>query len=403
MSLRRLPLNWIRSRSPHRSGPETAAYRAWTPDGWDLCLVRLLPRDSASGEAPARTTPIRGGLSVVPVAGDTAISTVTDGPGGGRPVLLLPGYATDHRCFLPPVRGGVARALRDAGFDPWILEFRGTGGSRRRMPSAGPCRIDERIRFDVPAAIEAVRARTGAETVDVVGHSLGGVILYAHLALSSTSGVRRGATLASPGTFRPDRLGVGACKALPSKAMRLGRHGVKHMGRVPARGVVSWASLLPVAPLYQTHFERSTAAHPYMRRWLREMVTDIYGPELAQLAGWVTDGTLSCAAGRTNYQAFFPQIDNPMLFVAAMADRVVPLAGVEYAYEAISSPEKELLVLDAGRPAEPVYGHLDVLVGARAERDVFGPLVDWLAVVDGAQSAGRPLAAAPRTLRLDAV
>ena len=68
------------------------------------------------------------------------------------------------------------------GFDVWIVSLRGDEGttppSRRARRSIS---FDDYARYDMAAAVDAVRERTGSETVSWVGHSLGGMLLYAWL------------------------------------------------------------------------------------------------------------------------------------------------------------------------------------------------------------------------------
>jgi alpha-beta hydrolase superfamily lysophospholipase len=114
-------------------------YRAITEDGVDLALTRF----------PARRA-------------------------GQAPVLLTHGTFSN---------GGIcarlAAYLAEHGFDAWVLDLRGHGGSQRAVPKPD---FEAFGLLDVPAAIEAVRTHTGRRDLYLVGHSGGGLAFLMHLA-----------------------------------------------------------------------------------------------------------------------------------------------------------------------------------------------------------------------------
>ncbi len=91
---------------------------------------------------------------------------------GPRPIIVVHGYAMNRANFLP-----LARRLRDAGLGPvlgfeyWTLGK--TASAARRLAEY----VDE------------VRAATGAPQVDVIGHSMGGVVGRYFVQLGGGDGV----------------------------------------------------------------------------------------------------------------------------------------------------------------------------------------------------------------------
>ena len=106
-----------------------------------------------------------------------------------KPVLLLHGASASHKTFLNP-GGGLAAWLAQHDFDPWLLDWRGSG-----------CVVDEPRNFeslrktgeiynfnlaakhDIPAAIEKVRSVRGQDKISVLGFCMGGAILAESVAL----------------------------------------------------------------------------------------------------------------------------------------------------------------------------------------------------------------------------
>jgi pimeloyl-ACP methyl ester carboxylesterase len=102
-------------------------------------------------------------------------------PGSGVPVVAVHGYTQNRVDFL-----GIARACRRAGVGPvygfnypWLATI---PGNARRL-----------ARF-----VERVRRETGAPRVDLVAHSLGGLVAMEYLAEGGSDAVRRVVTIASP-------------------------------------------------------------------------------------------------------------------------------------------------------------------------------------------------------------
>jgi pimeloyl-ACP methyl ester carboxylesterase len=91
---------------------------------------------------------------------------------GPRPIILVHGYAMNRANFLPLAarlsRAGLGPVI---GFEYWTLGK--TASAARRLA----------------ALVAEVRERTGAATVDIVGHSMGGVVGRYYVALGGGDGV----------------------------------------------------------------------------------------------------------------------------------------------------------------------------------------------------------------------
>jgi pimeloyl-ACP methyl ester carboxylesterase len=98
----------------------------------------------------------------------TGIAYITAGPSNGPDVLLLHGFAADHR--LNWVSPGVVDALASAGHHVIALDARGHGQSDKpRDPAA--YQPDA-----MPRDAQALLDHLGVETVDVVGYSMGSMV-----------------------------------------------------------------------------------------------------------------------------------------------------------------------------------------------------------------------------------
>ena len=90
-----------------------------------------------------------------------------------HPVLICPATGISQRFYAP-----FARGLAQQGSDVLTFDYRGIGMSLReahvRLSTA---RKQDWGQLDMPAALDWLRQRSGADAVDLVGHSAGGQLI----------------------------------------------------------------------------------------------------------------------------------------------------------------------------------------------------------------------------------
>ncbi len=103
------------------------------------------------------------------------------------PVILAPGFGTSTLAFsIDTVETNLPEFLYAQGYDVWLFDYRASAD----LPSANTqFSADEIALYDWPAAVEQVRAITGAETVQVVGHCVGSMSFLMAM-LAGLKGVR---------------------------------------------------------------------------------------------------------------------------------------------------------------------------------------------------------------------
>ncbi len=152
---------------------------------------------------------------------------------GPRPIIVVHGYAMSPACFRP-----LARRLAAAGLGPvvalpyWTLGK--TASAARRLG----------------ALVDDVRAATGCAQVDVVGHSMGGVVGRYFVSLGGGDGVVANLiTLGSPhrGTD-VSAIGIGR----PAKELLLGSSLIQRLDAAPppsqTRLTVVWSRADALVP-----------------------------------------------------------------------------------------------------------------------------------------------------------
>jgi pimeloyl-ACP methyl ester carboxylesterase len=332
-------------RRLHRLGtPADEVHFAPTHDGWRLALHRYLPgRGDGVGPPPP------------------------DGTGRPRePVILCHGMLSNRFNLDLDEEHSLARSLRRAGFDVWVMELRGHGESRRA--GSGGIRpfdwtVDDYVRTDLPAVVDYVRGATGADRVHWVGHSLGGMILYAACALGLTSAIRSAVMSDVPTSFGEDR--------------RVGWFGKAYVRLVPivppvlfipfvlVLGFISPSLLLPKYGIR----DRRT-----MLRIVANGIIDLGCTRVArQLVDLVLRRRFASADRLIDYEAGVERIHFPVLQLAAVS-RISPESVVRALIDRAPVADKTYVRLGRSEGFSEDYNHFTVLLGEHAPREVF-PIV----------------------------
>ena len=320
---------------------EGALYFARTADGWDLGLRRHW-----GGE-------------------------------GFLPVILCPGYGCSGVFLDFDDRHSLARYLARRGMDVWVLDLRGRGESRLAAGQASVrshWTFDDLIRYDLPAAIEFVREQTGRSQVAWVGHSLGGMALYAFVGTTpiGRETIAAAVTLASPVLF-------------PATAWRLFRRlGIALLslplpGSVPQREVVSffWKAF-ELTGLIRVGMNPANIDPQLAGRALRRSLHNVSFAKLRQLATWSAEQVFCSVDRAVDYRAGLRRFEAPILIAAGSDDRLAGPESVSVAMEEISSNDKTFVEFGEAHGCGADYGHVDLILGDHAPDEVFPRIGDWL-------------------------
>lgn len=286
------------------------------------------------------------------------------------PVVMVHGIAINHRNLDPRPDVSLARAVRDAGRDVWLLTLRSgrwdlSAGERKAIDFAALAHED------LPKALAFVRAQTGADQLDYLGFSMGGMLLYACIGQTvPEAALRRVVIMGSPGI-------VGA--VLPGTRL------VAAIGRVwqPTLHARFWTGLTAfLAEMVPTHIHgiflnRRNCLPGLIHTYMVDATSDIPGPLGMNMVHWAArDGVV-----RLDGEPVLPRLAAvrvPALFMAGAADKLGTVRAVRAAYD-VWGGAKELRVLGRSAGCVADYGHMDMVTGPAAPREVFAPIIAFLA------------------------
>lgn len=320
----------------------TQVHFAETEDGWRIALFRYLPEK--------RKHP--------------------------TPVVLCHGLGANRFNFDLGEERSLARYLRNHGFEVWTLDLRGRGLSTRQKKGngsyRGPSAFDDYVQKDAPAVISHVKRETGSQQVHWVGHSMGGLILYALLQGKQARDIASGVAVASPGSFAPIRK-----IPLVYTTFRLLRYLPRVHQSFFAAGL---APLLARSPktLMSIAVNPNNMEPLMMKRALCHLVSDMTKGEILQFSDWIGNHEFRTLDKGYSYESNFGSIQKPLMLIAGSRDYLCAPESVVATYDRIASERKKLYVLGRENGQEREYGHGDLLVGKRCEEEVFPLILDWL-------------------------
>ncbi|MFQ5702039.1 MAG: alpha/beta fold hydrolase [Acidobacteriota bacterium] len=329
---------WFLLKRRYRlSTPADERHRARTRDGWDLALYRY---------RPSRMVPER------------------------EPVILCHGMLTNRFNVDLNEQTSLARYLRDEGFDTWVMELRGHGGSRRAAGEDGrgfDWDLDDYILRDVPAAIQTVRGTTGSRQVHWFGHSMGGMLLYAACTLPAIRDCIRSAVLSdAPATFGPLH-----------RPVRLGRFYGKLFPAVPPAAVLVF--LGPLAWLAPAILRRRYGLDN------REQVMSVLANALIdwgssrvllQLCEMLESGRFLSVDGTIDYERGAGLVDFPLL-VLSSARTAMSEEAVRAGLERSRATHKRHVRFGRADGYSRDYTHANLLVADTSRDEIFPEVTAW--------------------------
>lgn len=296
------------------------------------------------------------------------------------PVILVHGLGTNRFDLdFPEPRLSLARYLNRRGYDCWLIEFRGTGKSRKNgflrnclSKLKTDWDFDDYIFKDLPVLVGHILKKTRKERLHWVGHSLGGTVIYAAI---ETLGNRVCASAVTLGSAMSASAKPGFVKLLLKTdplVKRLPCLPAKHFARLGAP-LGRW-----IVPLEDNfYYAIDNVDMKTMDIGMRNAVEDLSVKLFLQLHDWYKNNHFRSRDGTYSYRDNLRKIKAPFLICAGSVDGMTPYPDVHFAFREISSKDKKFQVFGRDHGCRTEYGHVDLILGKNAPREVFPAITEW--------------------------
>lgn len=322
-------------------------YYVTTEDGWRLAVHRRMPK----------------------------------GPDTGAPIILCHGLSSNHHIFDLPNGPSLMRWLSERGRDVWAPDLRGSGDSDSLglFKSDAPLswEFEDHLRMDLPVIIDLVQKTTGFERVHWLGHSMGGMLIRAAINQGTHKNLRSAITIGSPIDFSKMQN--------PRHAWLLKLRGLlNHMPAFPlailARCAAPVAHFLPKILIGGHNPEN---VKPVVSRTVMAVAAEMLtsGSIWSNFGRFIDEGRFGPESGGL-YVPDFHECRTPCLAIGGALDALAPPEAVLPVDEEQTrdNPKCVLMGKDSGAGAD--YGHIDLMVGLRVEKEIYPLILDWVRVHD---------------------
>lgn len=290
--------------------------------------------------------------------------------GSGPPVLCGHGLAGSRWIFDVHPDSSIARSLSARGHDVWLVDLRGRGESWPGGPhdELQWC-FDDFVFRDLPAACARVLEVTGASDVAWIGTEMSGQLGYATV-ISGTAPLRRVVTMGSPVVTPPDAQVPGVTTPFPERDGN--RYRFSMVQGIGARLAEQRSEML------ESSFRPVDTDWMVTARYFTHGVPDEATDLIDQFTDWVNTATMRSRDGTTVWSDRLDEFTVPVFVTVGAADLQRPAPAVRATFDALGSPDKQLLVAgtDAGWPVDA--GHDDLLCGLASPTHLYPALDAFL-------------------------
>lgn len=289
----------------------------------------------------------------------------------GEPVLLVHGMGANQNNFAFPPGGCLVDYLSAKGYDCWTLDLRGCRSSEPPFErTRHEVRMEDFFLEDLPAVIQHILKTTNYPKVHWVGHSMGGMLLYAFVRAHGDKLIASGTTLGSPIDFND------TCDNIPAWLVGLAGTFPRLSGNI-IRGIIPVLKTLGIAqsafPVNMNNLPAGMNSGQFIN-----MIEDPLPGLMSQVKHWIKNREYTLDGGRLDIAEGFPDFSVPLLAVYAADDPFINAPRALSFFQKIKTKDKRAFVCSKEKGYVEDYGHCDLAFGKAAPTEIFEPILDWL-------------------------
>ncbi len=291
--------------------------------------------------------------------------------GQGEPVFLCHGLATNHYNFLLPAHASITDALVEAGYDCWLVDLRACSTA---VPPPGASNLDatmdDLLLRDIPAVLDRITKATGYDKVHWIGHSMGGMLLYAYELRFGNARLASAVTLGAP-------IGFGGVRHKSHSflvAIAQYVHGfMANAFRALTPLISSRKFKVRLLPINWDNTDKSIGAAEVYH------AMELPLPHIGgQMNAWASTQSWTMCGGALDIPARLNELQTPLFALFGRSDPFIPQNRARAFFDALPNPDKKFLVLSKENGHSSDYNHIDLAVSTNGPAEVQQPIVEWI-------------------------
>ncbi|NLV46573.1 MAG: alpha/beta hydrolase [Candidatus Hydrogenedentes bacterium] len=289
----------------------------------------------------------------------------------GEPVLLVHGMGANQNNFTFPPNGCLVDYLSAEGYDCWTLDLRGCRSSEPPFErTRNEVCMEDFFMEDLPAVVRHILKTTGHPKLHWVGHSMGGMLLYAFVQAHGPELLASGTTLGSPIDFND------AAGNVPLWLVRFGEKCPRLAGNIIRGAIPVLKGLhLPVSafPVNMRNLPPAMGTGHFVN-----MIEDPLPKLMSQVRHWIKNKEYTLLDGKLDIAAGLPDFPLPLLAFYAAVDPFIKAPRALEFFNNIHIKDKRAFVCGKKEGYIEDYGHCDLAFGKAAKTEIFEPILHWL-------------------------
>jgi cholesterol oxidase len=320
-------------------------------------------------------------VHAVPTSDGTEVRLTRYRFGDKGPLVLAPGYGNAARAFtIDTVPKNWVQYLGEHGWDVWLFDYRASPD----LPSSfTQFTVDDIAMRDWPAAIDTVRRETGQDTVQAMGHCVGGLSLFMAMGggmqglRSATFSSLAGHPIPTPGNQARAwaRLAT-VFKLLGIKGLNTdydpgtwdGKVIERMMRLVPFRHVYDHPVARRIYFVYGDVYDYENINQPTMEQAVPSFFGNGNITFFEHISLMIRASEARTATGQNAYWSNLEPFKVPINFITGEHNKMFVPKGLQRSYDTLRKAHgpqnySHAVIKD--------YAHLDLWLGQNAERDVW--------------------------------
>ncbi len=298
-----------------------------------------------------------------------------------HPVLLVHGLASNRYNFdFPEKEKSFAQYLWKKGWDVWVIELRGAGKSTKPKALQWLTKkwtFDHYVAQDLPAAVDYILQQSGQKKLHWVGHSMGGLLVYPFIKTQSAHIFQSITTVGSPMTSEIKPAYFKWTSKLDPLFKLIPFLPYRSMAKIVHRYADSIHQLKEPLLFAKENMDPET-----LKLGSQVAVDDVSAGVILQIHNWMRKNHFKSFDESVDYTLDLKKLEIPIFIITGNQDPFTPASLIKGAFEEIAASKKKWIVFGKKEGYRSNYGHLDLIIGKNAPKEVFPAILDWIETHD---------------------